>query len=116
MAGDSGLLSTTVDLAGMSRAYSAFQNGVSQCTRSESNMEQQQATLRSVWEGEASTTFGSALHEWLNNFQTVTNELKKMTGVLEQNTASYRSTHQSTIDEASQVKSAVAQSLPGFGR
>ncbi|MEU3341155.1 WXG100 family type VII secretion target [Streptomyces sp. NPDC006668] len=115
MADGSGFLSTTVHLAGMSRAYSVFQNGVSQCARSESNMEHQQATLRSVWVGEASTTFASALHEWLTNFRTVTDELKKMTDVLDQNTAAYRSTHQSTIDEASQVKSVVAQSLPGFG-
>ncbi|MET9914409.1 WXG100 family type VII secretion target [Streptomyces sp. NPDC006476] len=115
MAGGSGPLSTTVDLAGMSRAYSAFQDRVAHCTRSGSNMEQQHAMLGIVWEGPASKTFCSALQEWLTNFQTVTNELNKMAGVLEQNTATYRSTHQSTIDEASQVKSAVAQSLPGFG-
>lgn len=80
----------------MTGALGAFQEAASQARTQLSGMREQQSVLMSNWDGEAASSYGGALNEWLADFQRVVTALDKMLHTLEENTGVYRSTHEQT--------------------
>ena len=106
-----GMLSTSVDLNGMTAAQSTFTDAVSHCTKVESNMETQMSSLGAAWQGEAQTGYIGAMHTWLENFQAVNRALQNMLNALEGNTSAYSKTHASTLETVSSLRNSVGQPL-----
>src|SRR5882724_696608 len=80
MAGD-----TSVDVQGMIAAQGHFQNALDQTNTAYSNMSEQQSNLMSNWTGEAASSFGQALTQYLDDLQTVQKQLATITEALSQN-------------------------------
>src|ERR1700736_4647051 len=77
MAGD-----TSVDVQGMVLAQGNFQNALDQVNTAYSNMSEQQSMLMSNWTGEAASSFGQALPQYLDALQIVRTHLSTMTETL----------------------------------
>jgi WXG100 family type VII secretion target len=85
---------TSVDIQGMTAAQGNFQNALDQVNTAYSNMQEQQSTLQANWTGETASTFGNALSQWLEDFNTVKQQLAKITETLSQNTGVYANTNE----------------------
>jgi len=105
MAGD-----TSVDVQGMIAAQGHFQNALDQCNTAYSNMSEQQSTLMSNWTGEAASSFGQALTQYLDDLQTVQKQLSTITEALSSNTGVYSN----TSEGSAQLANAFATGLPGL--
>jgi WXG100 family type VII secretion target len=101
---------TSVDIQGMTAAQSSFQNALDQCNTAYSNMTEQQSTLASNWTGEAASSFGQALSQYLEDLNTVRSQLSSMLETLSSNTGVYAN----TSEGSSQLANAFATGLPGL--
>lgn len=101
---------TSVDVQGMVAAQNSFQNALDQCNTAYSNMSEQQSTLASNWTGEAASSFGQALNQYLEDLNTVRSQLSTMLETLSSNTGVYTNTNEGS----SQMASAFANGLPGL--
>lgn len=100
--------SAAVDVLGMGLSRVDFENAITQCNSAKANMTDQQATLRASWTGEASSAFGQALQNWLEDLSFVITQLNAILSTMGSNTTLYSNTHQTTIDTATQFGSTQA--------
>jgi WXG100 family type VII secretion target len=101
---------TSVDVSGMVTAQGHFQNALDQCNTAYSNMSEQQSTLMANWSGEAASSFGQALTQYLDDLQTVRTQLSTMLETLSTNTGVYANTHEGS----QQLAQVFATGLPGL--
>lgn len=99
---------TTVDVQGMVQAQSDFQSAVDKTATAYSAVSENQATLAAVWTGEAASTFGLALTQYLEDLAAVRQELDGMLGTLEANTGEYHRAHSTTSEAASSFRAQVS--------
>ncbi|MEV6546742.1 WXG100 family type VII secretion target [Streptomyces sp. NPDC051665] len=107
-------MNTSVDTSGMKAAQGSFQTALDEANRTYTQMQGQIDALRASWTGDASSTFQGAMDTWLSDFGTVKQQLDLMLQKLQANTGSYDTTHQATMDTASQLGKTMASPLPGF--
>ena len=105
MAGD-----TSVDVQGMALAQGNFQNALDQVNTAYSNMSEQQSMLMANWTGEAASSFGQALTQYLDDLQVVRTQLSTMTETLSANTGVYTNTNEGST----QLANSFATGLPGL--
>jgi|SRR5579875_3488763 WXG100 family type VII secretion target len=101
---------TSVDTSGMKLALNDFENALQQVNTAYSDMSEQQSTLAANWTGEAASTFGQALTQYLEDLSKVQSALRTMTETLEQNTGVYVNTNEGS----SQLAQVFATGLPGL--
>jgi WXG100 family type VII secretion target len=104
---------TTVDLAGMQRAESAFATAISNANTQADRVDNVSNNLNSQWKGQAASLYNGALGEWMTHFMACRKALTEMHQKLQQTTNQYTTTNTETIDGANQAKSAMA-GLPNF--
>src|ERR1700722_4200780 len=100
---------TSVDVQGMVTAQGYFQTALEQCNTAYGNMTEQQSTLAGNWSGEAASTFGVALTNYLEDFSSVISALSAMLETLSQNTGVYANTNEGS----SQMAGAFLNGVPG---
>lgn len=109
---------TSVDLTGMKKAQTAFQDALDHTSRTYANVDGQVEALRASWTGQAATIYGSAMDKWLEDFNVVNNSLRTMLEKLAANTGVNANTHSDTEQQAQQVQQMVSSGnyagLPGF--
>jgi WXG100 family type VII secretion target len=101
---------TSVSVQGMITAQGHFQNAVDTCNTAYNNMSEQQATLAANWTGEASSAFGQALNQYLEDLGNVRTQLSTMLETLSANTGVYSNTSEQSTDLAN----AFSTGLPGL--
>jgi WXG100 family type VII secretion target len=105
---------TSVDIQGMTTAQGNFQSALDQVNTAYSNMTEQQSTLAANWTGETASTFGGALNQWLDDFNTVKTQLSNMLETLSQNTGVYTNTNEGSQQMASSFTSGMS-GVTGLG-
>jgi WXG100 family type VII secretion target len=81
------------DVQGMAQAQEAMQTIHGQLGGALQALTEQQATLAANWSGEASSTFGQALANFIQDFETINNALVNMMETMSQNTNIYVNTN-----------------------
>jgi WXG100 family type VII secretion target len=105
---------TSVDIQGMTAAQANFQNALDQVNTAYSDMSEQQSTLRANWYGETASSFGVALDQWLQDFNTVKVQLTNILDALSANTGVYANTNEGSQQMALSFSSGMS-GLPGLG-
>jgi WXG100 family type VII secretion target len=77
-------------------------------------MTDQQSTLAANWTGETASSFGQALNQWLQDFNTVKTQLSNMLETLSQNTGIYTNTNDESTQMAQTFGSSMSQ-VTGLG-
>lgn len=108
MAGNTGQTSVTVE--GMTAAQGNFQNALDAVNTAYSNMTEQQSTLMANWSGEAASSFGQALSNYLEDLGVVRTQLSGMLETLSSNTGVYANTNEGSTQLANVFKTG----LPGL--
>ncbi len=103
-----------VDIAGMRAAQPHFETALSETSRVYNSMHEQAITLESTWTGDAAQRFVQALNQWLENCNTVKQQLQVVTDKLAQHTGMYEQVHSDTTDQSNNLAQVVAAGLPGF--
>ena len=101
---------TSVDVGGMTAAQGSFQNALDACNTAYSDMTEQQSTLAANWTGEAASSFGQALSQYLEDLGTVRTQLSGILETLSSNTGVYANTNGQSADMANAFKTG----LPGL--
>src|SRR4051794_30069419 len=91
---------TQVELQGMTAAQGSFQSALDHTTTSYAQMDGQIEGLRASWRGRAANIYGSAMQEWLVDFDNVNKALRRMLETLAENTHVYANTHEDTQQQA----------------
>lgn len=105
---------TSVDIAGMTAAQPHFQTAVDNCNTAYNNMTEQQSTLAANWTGETASTFGQAMNQWLEDFNTVRTQLTHILETLSQNTGVYANTQEGSQQMAASFQSGLS-GVQGLG-
>jgi WXG100 family type VII secretion target len=92
----------------MTLAQADFQNALDQVNTVLGDMTQEQATLAGVWTGEAASSFGQALTQYLDDLGIVRNQLALMCEKLSSHTGVYSNTHQTSLQTANGFKQGLA--------
>jgi len=100
----------SVDIAGMQSAQGNFQSALDQVNTAYTDMTEQQSTLAANWTGEASSSFGNALSNYLEDLNTVKVQLSNILETLSHNTGVYAN----TTEGSSQLASAFSSGLAGL--
>ena len=100
----------STDVLGMAAAQQAMQSIFTDLLTARGKMEDQQQQLAQVWTGEASSAFGIALNNFLNDFQTINNALDGMMNALSANTNIYVN----TSDTSTQMSQAFTAQTGGM--
>ena len=90
----------SVDVMGMAQAQNVMQEIYGQLNSAMQNMSEQQSTLAANWSGEASTSFGQALENFIGDFGKINNALVGMMEALSQNTNIYVNTNATSTQMA----------------
>jgi WXG100 family type VII secretion target len=90
----------SVDVMGMAQAQNVMQEIYGQLNSAMQNMTEQQSTLAANWSGEASTSFGQALENFIGDFGKINNALVGMMEALSQNTNIYVNTNATSTQMA----------------
>ncbi|MEU2778029.1 WXG100 family type VII secretion target [Streptomyces sp. NPDC007162] len=104
----------SVDIEGMKRAQPHFETALSETARVYNNMDDQAKTLEGSWTGDAAQSFTTALNQWLENCNTVKQQLKVVTDKLAEHTGLYQQVHSDTLDATQALNNAMGAGLPGF--
>jgi WXG100 family type VII secretion target len=107
MANSSG---TSVDIQGMIAAQGSFQQTLDACNTAYSSMGEQQQTLAANWTGEAASSFGQALTQYLEDLGTVRQQLSGILETLSSNTGVYSNTNEGST----QLAQGFSKGLPGL--
>ncbi|MCD0484105.1 WXG100 family type VII secretion target [Streptacidiphilus sp. ASG 303] len=113
---------TQVDLAGLGGATQDFENAHAEIVRTSTQMTSQIQALRSIWTGDASSIYLSAMEKWCESFNAIAADLESLTGNVNQTKALYSRVHSNTEDAAQAVMQTMAATptipripaLPGF--
>jgi WXG100 family type VII secretion target len=100
----------SVDVLGMSQAQNVMQEIYGQLNSAMQSMTEQQSTLAANWSGEASTSFGQALNNFIEDFNKINGALVGMMEALSQNTHIYVNTN----DTSTQMAQAFTNNTSGM--
>jgi WXG100 family type VII secretion target len=103
-----GFVST--DVMGMAQAQNVMQEIYGELNSAMQSMTEQQTTLQSNWSGEASTSFGQALNNFIEDFNKINGALASMMDALSQNTHIYVNTN----DTSTQMAQAFTNNTSGM--
>jgi WXG100 family type VII secretion target len=106
--------STSVDIPGMKAAQGRFQDALGQVNTAFNDMSEQQSNLQTNWVGETASSFGTALTQWLDNFQVVQTQLTNVLDALSSATGVYANTDATSQDMANVFKNSLS-GVPGLG-
>jgi len=101
---------TSVTLDGMGRAQIDFQNALDDMNTVSNDMNEERATLASNWTGESSSQFGIALQTWLDDLDSVKQQLVSVINTLGHHTHVYARAHET----ATEVSNAFMKGLTGL--
>ncbi|MEU9348159.1 WXG100 family type VII secretion target [Streptomyces sp. NPDC048278] len=108
------MLDQQVDVVGMRAAQPHFETALTETSRVYSSMHDQAMALESSWKGDAAEQFIQALNDWLENCNTVRQQLQIVTDKLAQHTGVYQQVHSDTTDQSRSLTQVVSAGLPGF--
>jgi WXG100 family type VII secretion target len=94
---------TSTTLPGMQQAAGAMQNAIDTTRNGVGAVEGATAQLKSVWAGEAGSSFDYAMQAWVSDCQAINQALGQMVELLQGNAVVIGKGEQSNADAAAQV-------------
>jgi WXG100 family type VII secretion target len=104
---------TSVDIHAMVAAQGDFQTALDQVNTAYADMDEQRGMLAAHWSGEASSIFGGALQNWLDDFNVVRGQLSGLLETLSANTGVYARTHEGSQQVANSFAHGLGN-MPGL--
>jgi WXG100 family type VII secretion target len=98
----------------MTGAQKNFQKALDEVNTAYNNMTEQQSALAANWTGETASTFGQALNQWLEDFNTVRTQLTKILEALSANTGVYANINEQSQQMAGSFQSGLS-GVQGLG-
>src|SRR5262249_13321309 len=108
---------TNVDIQGMKSAVPHFESAHSGINGKYQMMDEQYTALRANWGTDSeggSAEFFTALHDWLDNCNTINQQLQIVTEKLKENIVGYERAHSTAGEAGAQVKQQLGVGLPNF--
>lgn len=102
---------TSTTLPGMQQARSAMENTISTTKTGVGNVQSAVAQLKSVWAGEAGSSFDYAMLAWVDDCGQITKALGDMVNLLQGNAQIISRGEQSNADVAAQIHKVTGMSL-----
>jgi WXG100 family type VII secretion target len=101
---------TSVDTGGMASAQQAMQQALDDIATAQSEVDNLQNTLMSMWKGEAATAFGGAVVQYISDLNFLNNSLTTIQQGMGSNAKVYVATNDSTV----RATQSFSNGLPGL--